>query len=93
MRGSISSARAMAMRWRCPPEQRDAALAHLGVIAVGELEIKSCARAALAAATISSSRRVLPAVGDVLADGRRKEQALLQDDADLRAQALQRRRP
>ena len=52
--------------------------------------MKSCAAAALAAAMISSSRGLRLAEGDVLADGAAEQGGLLQHDADLRAQRIER---
>ena len=50
--------------------------------------MKSCAPTARAAATISASRRVGTAEGDVLAHRAGEEEALLRDDPELPAQRL-----
>ena len=52
--------------------------------------MKSCARAARAAASICSPGRLGPAVGDVVADGGVEQQHVLRHDADLAAQAVER---
>ena len=52
--------------------------------------MKSCAAAALAAAITSSIAGIGPAEGDVVADGAGEERRLLQHDADLRAQRIER---
>ena len=52
--------------------------------------MKSCAAAALAAAITSSIAGVGPAKGDVVADRAGEQGGLLQHDADLRAQRVER---
>ncbi len=52
--------------------------------------MKSCARAARAAASICCRGRLGPAVGDVVAHGGVEQQHVLRHDADLAAQAVER---
>ncbi len=51
--------------------------------------MKSCARAARAAASTCFQRNVRLAVGDVVAHGVVEQHRLLRDDSDLRAQGCQ----
>ena len=74
-----------------PAGEGDAALAHAACRSRrASAMMNSCAWAAWAAATISSSLASGPAKGDVLADRGGKEGRLLQDDADLVAQRAER---
>ena len=72
--------------------QPDAALADRRLVAPGSREMKSCALAAVAAATISSSRGVELAVADVVGDRAREQHRILRHEADVVAQRSQRER-
>ena len=59
-RGSPYSARARAMRWRCPGDRRDALLAHRRVVALGQAEDHARARSRACAAAMTASESTLP---------------------------------
>ena len=81
MRGSMSSARAIAIRWRCPPES-DSPLSDDRVVPCGSSRMKSCACAACAAASTASCG-ASGIRGDVVANRRGEEERILRDDPDL----------
>ena len=89
--GSLSSARAMAMRWRWPPESRLPRSPICGVVAAREVEDEVVGEGGAGGGLDPRLVHVLEAVGDVGAHGVVEEHRLLGDEADLLAQALERR--
>ena len=83
----MSTARAIAIRWRSPPDS----VAPRSPITVsypsGSAAMNSCALAVRAARLDLRPRRVGPAERDVFRDARRKEKRLLEHDGNLIAQA------
>ena len=73
-----------------PSRQGHAALAHQAVVAVRELGDEPVRLRGAGGGFHLGVGGVRPAVGDVLADGAAEQGGLLQDDADLPAQRLQR---
>ena len=86
IRGSITSARAIASRWRCPPESVIPRSPITVSYPSGSSSMNGCACAARAAASTSSCVDVGHAEGDVVAHARREEERILGDDADLAAE-------
>ena len=82
-RGSASSARAIAIRWRCPPESVSPALADARVIAVRQLSDEPGRLGALRRALDLRARRIRPRVGDVARDRVREQERIVIDDRDL----------
>ena len=87
IRGSLSSARAIAIRWRWPPESVMPALADARVVARrGSSAMKPAACARSAARSTSARVASGPPVGDVLVHGRAEQERVVVDDADRVAQ-------
>ena len=76
------TARAMAIRWRWPPDKRDAAFAEDRVVAfAASFSMNSCALASSAARRISARARFGLAVSDVVPDRPVEQQRLLQHES------------
>ena len=88
IRGSASSARAIATRWRWPPLSVSPRSPTRVVVAVGQRSMKSWACARRAARSISSRACVGAAarVGDVVGDGGGEQERRVVDDRDRLAQ-------
>ena len=84
MRGSARIARAIATRWRSPPESLTPRSPTTVSYFSGSFATKSSQRAISAARRISSSRGVRAREGDVLQDRAVEEEVVLEDDAELR---------
>ena len=80
------SARAMAMRWRCPPDSLVPCSPTMVSYPSGSSQMNSCAPASLAASIMASTCKAGLDQGDVVADGAVEQDVFLQDHADLAAQ-------
>ncbi len=85
IRGSISSARAIEIRCRSPPESDLAALAHQRVVAQRQAQDEFVGPGGLGGGDDFVARSVGPAVGDVFGDRAVEQERLLQHDADVAA--------
>ncbi len=90
---SFSITRAMAMRWRWPPDSFNAALADLGVEAPAAFAIDQGIHEVLGLGAAQRMADLLvggfgPSVEDVLADGAVEKRGVLRDHADLGAQRV-----
>ena len=86
MRGSISSARAMAIALALPAGKGNAALADLGVVPFAHFQDKVMRLGGFGGGDDLLQWSLRPAVGDIFADGGGEQQRGLQDDANLVAQ-------
>ena len=88
MRGSASTARAIAMRWRCPPLKREPVLTDDGVVPVRQ-RIDEVGRTGEAGRALDHFHRGL-GVGerDVLAHGVGEEERVFEHDPDRAAQIV-----
>ena len=86
MRGSVISARAIAMRWRWPPDSVAAALADHGVVALRQLEDELVRAGELRGRDHALHRQRRIGERDVVADRAVEQHVLLQHHADLAAQ-------
>ena len=86
MRGSASRARAIATRWRWPPEEGEPALADPGVVAVGQFADEAVGLGEARRRFDLRAARRAARVGDVVGDAGGEEEAVVGDEGDLRAQ-------
>ena len=86
MRGSVISARAMAMRWRWPPDRLAAALADDRVVALGQLQDELVCAGQLRRGDDALHRHGRVGERDVVAHRTVEQHVLLQHDADLAPQ-------
>ena len=89
MRGSARIARAIATRWRCPPDSFTPRSPTTVSYFFSNSSMNSSACAMRLTSRISSVGRVLPSVADVVADGAVEQEVVLQHDAELRAVVAQ----
>ena len=80
----------MAMRCRCPPDRATPRSPITRVVAVGQGGDELVGLGGTGRRLDVGLRGIGAAVGDVLADGAAEQHGLLQHDADMAAQALQR---
>ena len=86
MRGLVTRARAMAMRWRCPPDRLLPRSCDDGVVALRQLEDELVRAGERGRGHDALDRHGRVGERDVLADRAVEEHVLLQHDADLAAQ-------
>ena len=87
--GLTSRVRAMAMRWRWPPDKRVAPLADHRVVALGQVADELVGPGGRGRGLDLVERRRRLAVGDVVPDRDREEEGLVEHDADVGPQAGQ----